>query len=183
MVYLFLADGFEEIEALSVVDILRRAKIDVTTVGISKNEINGAHGIKVFADTNIDTCNFSDIQALILPGGMPGTLNLNNSQKLCNLLKESAKSGVLLAAICAAPSVLGNLGLLNGRNYTCYPSFEKDIFGGNYTAEKCVADNSGDFPVITAKGPGAANEFAFAIVDYLTNNGEISINLKSEMQF
>jgi 4-methyl-5(b-hydroxyethyl)-thiazole monophosphate biosynthesis len=180
---MFLAQGFEEVEALAPLDLLRRAGLEVTTVGIGGDSITGSHGITVKADVKDKKAKFENIDMVILPGGMPGTLNLNNSQKLCNLLKESAKSGVLLAAICAAPSVLGNLGLLKGKNYTCYPSFEKDIFGGNYTAEKCVADNSGDFPVITAKGPGAANEFAFAIVDYLTNNGEISINLKSEMQF
>ena len=183
MVYLFLADGFEEIEALSVVDILRRAKIEVTTVGIDKTVINGAHGIKVTADTQIDNCAFNDISALILPGGMPGTLNLNNNEKLCKLLKDSALKGVLLAAICAAPSVFGNLGLLKGKDYTCYPSFENDIFGGNYTVQKCVVDNSGDFPVITAKGPGAANEFAFAVVDFITNGNTVSENLKNEMQF
>ena len=181
MVYVFLADGFEEIEALNTVDILRRANIEVATVGITGKEITGSHNITVTADVTIDS-NITDITAVVLPGGMPGTLNLNSNKKLCNILKDCAKDGNLIAAICAAPSVLGNLELLNGKNYTCYPGFESEKFGGNYTGKKCVLDKKG-YPLITAKGPGAANEFAFALVDFLTKNNTVSAKLQSEMQF
>lgn len=180
MVYVFLADGFEEIEALSVVDILRRAKIEVATVGTDKAVINGAHGISVFSDILISDLK-DDVEALILPGGMPGTLNLQNCQLLCNLIKESAKKGALLAAICAAPSILGNLGLLNNKKYTCYPGFQDTAFGGEYIEDKCVADKSGDFALITAKGPGAANEFSFAIVNHLKCNNSVSNQLAKDM--
>jgi 4-methyl-5(b-hydroxyethyl)-thiazole monophosphate biosynthesis len=182
MVYVFLANGFEEIEALSTVDILRRASIAVTTVGINGKEIKGAHNITVTADVTVNESDFADISAAILPGGMPGTLNLNTCKKLCSLLKACAKNNVLIAAICAAPSVLGNLELLKGKNYTCYPGFEAREFGVFYKLKKCVTDEK-FFPLITAKGPGVANDFAFSLVDYLTKDNSISANLKQEMQF
>ena len=182
MVYLFLADGFEEIEALNTVDILRRANIAVTTVGVNGVANKGAHNINVTADITVNDSDFADISCAILPGGMPGTLNLGACEKLCSLLKKCATEGTLIAAICAAPSVLGNLELLKSKNYTCYPGFESETFGGIYTEEKCVLDET-IYPLITAKGPGAANDFAFAVVDYLIGNGEISENLKNEMQF
>ena len=181
MVYVFLADGFEEIEALSTVDILRRANIAVTTVGVTGKEITGAHNITVAADITIDS-NITDITAVVLPGGMPGTLNLNACKKLCSLLKFCSENNILIAAICAAPSVLGNLELLKDKNYTCYPGFEAQEFAGNYKTDKCVIDTS-DYPLITAKGPGAANDFAFALVDFLTKTTKISLKLKQEMQF
>lgn len=183
MIYVFLADGFEEIEALSTVDILRRAEISVTTVGVRGAQITGAHGISVTADATIDNCDFGDTKGLVLPGGMPGTLNLNNNEKLCELLKRSAEKGVLLAAICAAPSVFGNLGLLKNRNYTCYPGFENENFGGNYKKDKCITDTNGSFALITAKGPGAANEFAFALTDFIKKDPRLTEKLKKEMQF
>lgn len=183
MIYVFLADGFEEIEALSTVDILRRAEAEVTTVGVNKKQITGAHGITVSTDKEINECDFLISEALVLPGGMPGTLNLGNCQKLRKLLKDSAEKGILLAAICAAPSVLGDLGLLNGRNYTCYPGFESESFGGMYHTDKCVTDKNGSFPLITAKGPGAANEFAFAVTDYIKKDTSVAERLKKEMQF
>ncbi len=182
MVYVFLANGFEEIEALSAVDILRRADIAVTTVGVNGKEIKGAHNITVTADITVNESDFADVSAVILPGGMPGTTNLNACEKLCSLLKACAKNGVLIAAICAAPSVLGNLELLKGKNYTCYPGFQSENFGGFYTGEKCVTDEN-VFPLITAKGPGAANDFAFSLVDYLTKDNSVSANLKQEMHF
>ena len=182
MVYLFLANGFEEIEALATVDILRRSGIEVTTVGVGKKEVIGAHNITVTADILADECDYKNVSAVVLPGGMPGTTNLNACEKLCSLLKECAQKQILLAAICAAPSVLGNLGLLKGKNYTCYPGFESEKFGGCHKNDKVVLDEN-IFPLITAKGPGAANEFGFSLVDYLSKSNDISLKLKNEMQF
>ena len=181
MVYVFLADGFEEIEALSTVDILRRAGIEVKSVSVGDIKVMGAHGISVFSDILI--CDLKDdVEALILPGGMPGTLNLQNCELLCNIIKQNAQKGVLLAAICAAPIVFGKLSLLEKRKYTCYPGFQDTAFGGVYLEDKCVTDKNGNFALITAKGPGAANEFAFAIINHLKGNDTVSNQLAKDMQ-
>jgi 4-methyl-5(b-hydroxyethyl)-thiazole monophosphate biosynthesis len=163
MVYLFLADGFEEIEALSVADILRRAKIEVTVVGIGKNTINGAHSITVTADTDIDNCDFTDVTALILPGGMPGTTNLEESITVWSAANNCVAHGGLLCAICAAPSIIGKAGLLDGKRATCFPGFEEYLVGATVVDKKVVVDGN----VITAKGMGCANEFALAIIEHL----------------
>lgn len=178
MVYLFLAEGFEEIEAIAPVDILRRLNINVTTVGVTGKVVTGSHNIKITADITIEEADFSDIEVAILPGGMPGTTNLGNSEILCNLLKECAKKGKLIAALCAAPSVLGKLGLLKGKVYTCYPGFESEDFGGIYKKIP-VAESHGDYAVITAWGPGAAFRFGFDIANLIT--GESVENLKEAM--
>ncbi len=178
MVYLFLAEGFEEIEAIAPVDILRRLNINVTTVGVTGKVVTGSHNIKITADITIEEADFSDIEVAILPGGMPGTTNLGNSEILCNLLKECAKKGKLIAALCAAPSVLGKLGLLKGKVYTCYPGFESEDFGGIYKKIP-VAESYGDYAVITAWGPGAAFRFGFDIANQIT--GESVENLKEAM--
>lgn len=178
MVYLFLAEGFEEIEAIAPIDILRRLNINVTTVGVTGKVVTGSHNIKITADITIEEADFSDIEVAILPGGMPGTTNLGNSETLCNLLKECAKKGKLIAALCAAPSVLGKLGLLKDREYTCYPGFESEDFGGIYKKIP-VVESHGDYTVITAWGPGAAFRFGFDIASQIT--GESVENLKEAM--
>ena len=177
MVYVFLADGFEEMEAVAPIDILRRLGISVTTVGVTGERVTGSHGIEVTADTIIDKCDFSDASALILPGGMPGTLNLSNSQKLCSFIKEADTKGILLAALCAAPSVFLKLGILKGRDYTCYPGFEEET-EGNYKNVPLVV-SEGKSTVITAWGPGAAYRFAFAVGQKLT--GKDLTDLKASM--
>ncbi len=160
MVYVFLADGFEEIEAVSVIDILRRADIPTKTVGIQSTVVKGAHGIIINADTNMDAAIKRDITAAVLPGGMPGTLNLSKSEKLKDILMYSAENNIILAAICAAPSVLGNLGLLEGRSATCYPGFQNHLKGANYIEiPVCVDDN-----ILTAYGPAAASDFGLHLV-------------------
>lgn len=163
MVYVFLADGFEEIEALSAVDILRRANISVNTVGVSGKEVTGAHGITVKADITIGEVERFDIDALVLPGGMPGAVNLKNSAELSELLLYAKGESKILAAICAAPLVLGSLGLLKGKNATCYPGFEDELIGAKITDAKVCVD--GD--TVTASGPAAAADFAFALVEKL----------------
>ena len=144
-VYLFLATGFEEIEALTIVDMLRRAEIDITTVSISRNlQVEGAE----------------DADWLILPGGMPGTKHLGECKPLVSLLQRQAAANKNIAAICAAPSVLGQAGLLNGYKATCYPGFEQFLTGATVTGDNVTVDRN----ITTGKGPGAAISFATAII-------------------
>ena len=163
----FLANGFEEMEALGTVDILRRGGIEVQTVSITADPIvTGAHQVPVTADTTIDKAVLNDADALILPGGMPGASNLNNSETVKEALLQQYRDGRIVAAICAAPMVLGGLGLLKGRNATCYPGFEPQLIGANATGEAVeVSDN-----VITGKGPGLVMNFALALVAAIKND-------------
>lgn len=163
----FLANGFEEMEALGTVDILRRGGIEVTTVSITSDPVViGAHHIPVTADTTLDNAILNDVDALILPGGMPGASNLNNSEAVKEALLGQYREGRIVAAICAAPMVLGGLGLLKGRNATCYPGFEPKLIGANVTGEAVeVSDN-----VITGKGPGLVMNFGLALVAAIKND-------------
>lgn len=161
--FLFLANGFEEIEALTVVDVMRRGGMDVKTVSInSGHEVTGAHGVTVRADVTFKEADFEDAEWLILPGGMPGAQNLRDFEALCDLLKIHVHKGKI-AAICAAPAVvLAPLGLLKDREATCYPGFEDQLVAGGARrrdAPVVVADN-----VITANGPATALRFALAIL-------------------
>jgi len=160
----FLANGFEEMEALGTVDILRRGGIEVTTVSITDNPVvTGAHNVPVTADMTLGKADLAGADALVLPGGMPGASNLNDSEPVKEALLQQYREGRTIAAICAAPMVLGGLGLLKGRNATCYPGFEPKLIGANATGEIVeVSDN-----VITGKGPGLVMDFALAIVTAL----------------
>lgn len=162
--YIFLAEGFEEIEALATVDILRRAGMDVATVAIGPSlAVSGAHGVSVNADLAFDQADFSDAAWLICPGGMPGAANLVQCESLCALLQAHAVAGGRLAAICASPAVVfAPLGLLQGKRATCYPGFEPACIeaGADMQAQAVVVD--GD--TITGQGPAAAIPFALAIV-------------------
>lgn len=178
MIYVFLADGFEETEALTTVDILRRANISVKTVGIGKKEIVGSHNIKVLADLSSLDADLSDISGAILPGGLPGTTNLEKDELVLSAVRETFSKGMLTAAICAAPSVLGHLGLLKGKKATCYPGFEDELLGAEYIKAPSVTDGN----VITSSGAGAVFEFGFAIVDFLTGSNKISGELRESMQ-
>jgi len=161
--YLFLAPGFEEIEAIATIDVLRRAGLDVKSVSISDNlKVTGAHGISVEADCLYPEVDFAEAEMLILPGGMPGTKNLNAHEGLKAMLTQHAKAGKPLAAICAAPMILGQLGLLDGKEATCYPGNEIYLKGANLSEYMIVQD--GNF--ITASGPGVAAEFALQIVEH-----------------
>lgn len=165
-VYVFLAEGFEEIEGLTVVDLLRRAKIETEMVSVMEGkQIKGSHGIKVTADTMFADVDFADADLLVLPGGMPGTLNLGNHQGLCELLKKHYAENKRIAAICAAPSVFGTLGFLNGRAATCYPGFEEKLEGASVSDAKVVVDGN----VTTAKGMGAAIEFSLKLIEQLAD--------------
>ena len=163
-VYVFLAEGFEEIEGLTVVDLLRRAKIETEMVSIMETkQVKGSHGIEVTADSMFSDHDYADAATLVLPGGMPGTLNLGNHEGLCELLKKHYSEEKMVAAICAAPSVFGQLGFLEGRIATCYPGFESKLNGAIVCATKVAVDGH----VITAKGMGAAIDFALKLIELL----------------
>lgn len=161
-IFVFLATGFEEIEALTPVDVLRRAGLSVQTVSVMEEQtVSGAHGVPVVADRMFADINLEDAEMILLPGGLPGATNLDAHQGLSDMILAFAAEGKPLAAICAAPLVLGNRGLLDGKKATCYPGFETYLAGADYTANLVEVD--GNF--ITGKGPGAAMAFAFAIVE------------------
>lgn len=157
----FLATGFEEMEAIGTVDILRRGGIETKIVSITgEHKVSGAHGIEVTADALFCDTDFSNTDALVLPGGMPGSKNLNEHEPLKELLIQQYKQGKLVAAICAAPLVLGGLGFLKGRRATCYPGFEPTLIGANVTGEAVEKDGN----IITGRGPGLVQNFALALV-------------------
>lgn len=162
MVYVMLANGFEEVEAVSPVDVLRRAGVPVKLVAVedcSDYLIEGAHGIVVKADALLSDIDFSEIDAVVLPGGMPGTKNLDASEDVRKVLKYCADNDKLICAICAAPSVLGHLGLLKLKKATCFPGFERELMCGTFTGARVEVDGN----VITADGPGSAVLFGEAI--------------------
>lgn len=160
----FLANGFEEMEATGTVDILRRGGIDTKTVSITdERKVIGAHNMEYTADSVFTETDFSDADALILPGGMPGSSNLNDCEPLKELLIEHYKKEKIVAAICAAPLVLGGLGLLKGRRATCYPGFEPKLIGATVTGEAVEIDGN----VITGRGPGLVFNFGLALVSVL----------------
>lgn len=166
-VFIFLAEGFEEIEAISIIDVLRRGDVDVTVVSVSKGmEVKGAHGISVNADILFSDTDFSQAEMLILPGGMPGSNNLNSHKELKELISVHFEKGKRLAAICAAPIVLGGLGILKGKKTTCYPGFESQLTGAEITNEPVVQDGT----IITGRGPGFAVDFGLKIVSELKGN-------------
>ena len=170
-VSVILADGFEEIEALTAVDLLRRAQIYVDTVSITEEyTVHGAHGINVQTEDLFEEVNFVESDMIVLPGGMPGTTHLGNCKKLCDALVKAEKEGKRLAAICAAPSVFGELGLLNGKKATCYPGFEKSLKGASHTFQGVVTDGA----VTTARGLGYALDLGIELLSLLTSreNGE-----------
>ena len=165
MIYVLLADGFEEIEALAPVDLLRRAGLTVVTVAVGDGSVvTGAHGISVAADahiTDIEDCGKAEL--LILPGGMPGTSNLNASADVHRLIDGAVKNGKRIAAICAAPMILGEKGLLEGKNATCYPGFEDHLKRAASVGGRVVTDGL----ITTAKGAGVAVEFAAELISLL----------------
>lgn len=161
MIYVFLAKGFEEIEALTVVDYLRRAEMDVMTVGVGGKIITGSHNIPVFCDLDENEVSLNeDIEAVVLPGGMPGTLNLEANKTVSDFIDFCADNSKFICAICAAPSILGHKGLLKGKKACCFPGFEDELEGAEVSKDFVCTD--GKF--ITAKGMGAAIDFSKEIV-------------------
>lgn len=165
-VCIFLADGFEEIEGLTAVDILRRAGVDTQTVSITGSRtVTGSHQIQVQADVCMAEADFSETELLVLPGGMPGTKNLGACEELTQLLVQFAQEGKKVAAICAAPSVLGDLGILKGKKAVCYPGFEDRLTGAAVGYDKTAVDGN----VTTSRGMGTAIPFALALTEQLVS--------------
>ena len=160
MIYLFLANGFEEVEALCPLDLLRRAGVEVTTVGVGGDMIVGAHGIAVQADIPEALYRDSRPEMVILPGGLPGADNLDASRTVDAALRAAASNGGYLAAICAAPKLLGKRGYLQGKRAICYPGFEDRLTGAVISSERVAVDGR----IITAAGMGVATEFGLALV-------------------
>ena len=181
MTYLFLADGFEEIEALCPLDLLRRAGVEVATVGVGSKSIRGAHGIVVSAD--ISTAEAEKMlkkgapEAIILPGGMPGTLNLKKDKVVNEFIDSAYENGSIIGAICAAPSILGEKRILSGREAICFPGFEDSLIGAKLSEKFVVRDGN----VITAKGMGVALQFGLELVSALVSP-EKAAELKASVQ-
>lgn len=166
-VYVFLANGFEDVEALIPVDVLRRGGVEVVTVSVvdGSRVVETAHRVRVEADRLFSECDFSDADLLLLPGGMPGASNLNNHDGVRQALLRQHSAGRRVAAICAAPLVLGGLGILRGRRATCYPGFEQTLEGATYTGSLFEVDGN----VTTGEGPAAAFPFAYSLLSQLTD--------------
>ncbi len=179
MVYVLLAEGFEEIEALTVVDILRRAGIETKTVSVNDREtVNGGHGICVKTDIGISESNLKGADMIVLPGGMPGTINLEKNSKISEVISYRAQNNMWIAAICAAPSIPGKMGFLKDKEAICYPGFEKYLKGAVIKDENVVVSDN----FITSKGPGTAAYFAYTIVSILKDKSK-SENLRQQMQY
>lgn len=163
-VSILLAEGFEEIEALTPADLLRRAGAEVLLVSVDGSElVEGAHGIRVAADCSLDALDKQSLQCVMLPGGLKGTEHLKENPQVQNLIRYAAENGLYVAAICAAPSVPGEMGLLDGRRYACHPGFEKSIPDGIRTGKKVEHDDT----FVTAEGMGVSFEFGFKLVELL----------------
>ena len=177
--YAFLADGFETVEALGVVDIMRRGGVEVCTVSVSDRlEVVTSHKVTVLADKLFDDCDFSDVDVVFLPGGMPGTKNLEAHEGLCGLIDKAFADGKYIAAICAAPSILGHRGILKGKRATCFPGYEDELDGALPTGEGFCVDGK----IITGKGMGKTVDFALAILKLLTGK-ENAEEIKSKIQY
>ncbi len=175
MVYMFLADGFEEIEALYTVDVLRRAGVDIKTVGVSGKTATGSHGISVACDTTTDKVSPSDeLEMIILPGGLPGSTNLDNDKTVDEFISYASENGKLICAICAAPFILGKRGILKGKKAICYPGFENQLEGATIVNSGCVRDGN----IITGRAMGSADTFAFEILSALRGE-EIATKIKN----
>ena len=176
--YVFLAEGFEEVEALTPVDILRRGGVTVKTVGIGGKTITGAHGIPVGCDIAEEDVIPDEIDMMVLPGGMPGATHLREHDGLCTLLKTASAAGSRLAAICAAPFILGELGLLEGREATCYPGFEDALTGAKLTGAGVVTDGN----ITTARGLGYALDLGIELALLLVDR-PVALQVKDSIQY
>ncbi|MCR4921337.1 MAG: DJ-1/PfpI family protein [Bacteroidaceae bacterium] len=177
MIYVFLAEGFEDIEAIAPVDIMRRAGLPVETVSVTGNRVvTSAHGVGFVADRLFEEVSIEDAELLVLPGGMPGATNLYACEPLRRAILTHHAAGRMLAAICAAPLVYGRMGLLRGVNATCYPGFESELQGATCTG--ALVEQDGQF--VTAKGPGAAMEFGYALASLFVDSSIVE-GLRSGM--
>ncbi|MBR0415270.1 MAG: DJ-1/PfpI family protein [Clostridia bacterium] len=165
MIYVFLADGFEIIEALAPVDMLGRAKLSIKTVGVTGKSVKSSGGVEVVADITTDQVNFADMDMMILPGGMPGTLNLEADSTVQKSIDYCVANNKYIAAICAAPTILAHKKLLDGKKATVFPSFADDLKAAQYTAGAVEIDGK----IITSRGAGVCIDFGLKCVEVLTN--------------
>ena len=179
MVYLFLADGFEEVEAITPFDFLKRANFLVTTVGVNKQKIKAAHGLEVFCDVEIKNLNLNlkEKDLIILPGGLKGTKNLNSNELVLKYVSKAAETAYV-GAICAAPLILGELNLLNNKRACCYPGFEKHLKGAIVLNEPVVVEKN----IITSKGAGTAQQFSFELIRVLSDLENANL-VKEQIQY
>ncbi len=158
-----IAPGFEEVEAVTPIDLLRRAGINVVVIGIGGIKIRGSHNIEISCDSIINSNGFEDLDGVVIPGGMPGAQNISESENAMNLIKNMNSKNGLIAAICASPGVvLGNTGILDGKKFTCYPGFEDRVSRGVHLLDRVVHTDN----IITSMGPGTAMEFSLEIIRY-----------------
>ena len=179
MIYLFLADGFEEIEALCVLDFLRRVGVETKTVGISGKTATGSHKIPVICDIEASSLTGNeDFDMIILPGGLPGANNLDESPLVNKFIEKAVSQDKFIAAICAAPFILGKRGILNGKRACCYPGFEKELIGATVVDDGCVRDGK----IITARAMGKSHDFALEIIEALCGR-EVRENLAKSVLY
>ena len=178
-VYLFLAYGYEEVETITIVDLLRRARIEAVTVSITENNIvTGAHLIPIITDIKLDENRFRRAEAIILPGGQPGVDNVYACEKVLNLIREKYNDGKIIGAICAAPIILGRMGLLEGKKATCYPGCEDELKGAIISDEKVCVDGN----IVTSRGVGTAIDFALELIRLLEGE-EKAAEVKASILF
>ena len=175
----FLATGFEEIETVTVVDVLRRANIEVTVAGLTSDPTEGAHAMKIVPDADIDNVKVSDFDAIVVPGGNPGYKNLRNDQRVLKMVKEAFDSKKIVAAICAAPAVLSDAGVLKGKTCTIYPGMDNELEkgGGKPKLDNVVVDGN----VITSRGPATAFPFALKLVEIMAGKQAAELVAKKTM--
>lgn len=179
LVYAFLTNGSEEVECLAVVDVLRRAGIDTKLIAVGGDiNVTSSHKVSITCDARLEDTDLSAADVLFLPGGMPGTLNLGDCRELCDALIAQDKAGKRIAAICAAPSVLGTIGLLKGRTATCFPGFEDKLEGAMYTREGLVTDGN----ITTARGLGYALDLGLELIRLLLGEDKAK-EIKASIQY
>ena len=179
MVYVFLAKGFEELEALAPVDVLRRAGVQVKTVGVTGKRVSGSHGISVNCDITIDEAVFDELEGIILPGGLPGTTNLEADETVNKFIEFAAENGKVIGAICAAPMILGHKGLLRGKNAVCYTGFEKELDGAHILDRPAVRDGN----IVTGWGAGGAMDFALAYLEVISESEDLAKKIARSMRY
>lgn len=179
MVFIHLATGFEEVEALTAADLLKRAGVETVLVSVTgEKTVEGVHGFRIEADLLFEDADYSSCEMIVLPGGMPGTRGLAAHGGLCDKIKEFDREGRLIGAICAAPMILGELGLLEGRKATIYPGMESFLKGAIHTDGKVVTDDN----IITSMGPGTAMDFGLALVERICGKSAAE-NLREDLIF
>lgn len=179
MVYVFLAKGFEELEALAPVDVLRRAGVEVKTVGVTGKRVSGSHGISINCDITIAEATFDELDGIVLPGGLPGTTNLEVDETVQKFIDYCAENGKIIGAICAAPMILGHKGLLRGKNAVCYTGFEKELTGAHMLDRPAVRDGN----IVTGWGAGGAMEFALLYLEAISESQELAKKIARNMRF